>query len=61
VSGIGEVRDRLEGEEIVAEMLWEWDPEAETLRWTRNFPTESLRGRLQRRAGFNFQQEIGRT
>jgi pilus assembly protein CpaF len=60
VSGIGEVRDRLEGEEIVAEMLWAWDPEAEDLRWTRNFPTESLRGRLQRRAGYDFREEVGR-
>ncbi|MBN1955662.1 MAG: CpaF family protein [Anaerolineae bacterium] len=56
VTGIGEVRDRLEGEEIVVEPLWEWDGEA--LRWTQNFPTESLRRRLQQRAGFDFQAQV---
>jgi hypothetical protein len=50
------VRDRLEGEEIVVEPLWEWD--GETLRWTGNFPSERLRKRLLERAGYDFRAEV---
>jgi pilus assembly protein CpaF len=57
VTGIGEVRDRLEGDEIVVESLWEWD--GERLVWTHNFPSESLRRRLSERAGFDFRREMG--
>jgi len=56
VTGVGEVRDRLEGEEIVVEPLWEWD--GETLRWTGNFPSERLRKRLLERAGYDFRAEV---
>ena len=56
VTGLGEVRGRLEGDEIVVEPLWEWDGEA--LRWAGNFPSESVRRRLLERAGFDFQQEV---
>jgi pilus assembly protein CpaF len=58
VSGIGEVRDRLEGGEIVVEPLWEWDAEAEELVWTRNFPSRALQQRLERRGGFDLRAEI---
>ncbi len=56
VTGIGEVRDRLEGEEIVVEPLWEWRDKQ--LEWTRNFPAEPLRRRLRERGGFDFQEEV---
>jgi len=56
VTGVGEVRSRLEGEEIVVEPLWEW--EDETLGWTGNFPSEPLRNRLQQRAGLDFRSEF---
>ena len=56
VTGIGEVRERLEGSEIVVEPLWEWD--GGELKWTRNFPSESLRRRLQERAEFDFRAEV---
>ena len=59
VTGIGEVRDRLEGEEIVVEPLWTWNADQGLLEWTRNFPTAVLRNRLMHRAGFDF-QEIAR-
>jgi len=52
VTGIGEVRDRLEGDEIVVEPLWEWRDGS--LRWTQNFPSEPLRRRLRDRAGYDF-------
>ena len=58
VTGIGEVRDRLEGEEIVVEPLWEWRGEA--LEWTGNFPSERLRRRLLDRAGYDFRTEAAR-
>jgi len=55
VTGVGEVRERLEGDEIVVEPLWEW--EGEGLRRAA-FPSERLRRRLQERAGFDFQKEV---
>ncbi len=58
VTGVGEVKDRLEGQEIVAEMLWEWDSERGELVWTRNFPGQALRRRLLGRAGFDFQRVV---
>jgi len=58
VTGVGEVRDRLEGEEIVVEPLWEWREGA--LRWTGNFPSEPLRRRLRERGGFDFRAEVAR-
>jgi pilus assembly protein CpaF len=56
VTGIGEVRDRLEGEEMVVEPLWEW--KGDGLAWTHNFPTEGLRRRLAARAGFDFRAVV---
>ncbi|HIQ01498.1 MAG TPA: CpaF family protein [Anaerolineales bacterium] len=56
VTGIGEVRDRLEGEEVVVEPLWEW--RSETLEWTGNFPSEQIRQRLLDRAGYDFRAEV---
>lgn len=58
VTGVGEVRDRLEGEEIVVEPLWEW--EDGRLQWTQNFPSELLRSRLAQRAGYDFREEVAR-
>jgi pilus assembly protein CpaF len=56
VTGIGEVRDRLEGDRIVVEPLWEWD--ADTLRWTDNFPSQAIQERLRLRAGFDFRARV---
>jgi len=50
------VRDRLEGEEIVVEPLWEWQDGE--LRWTGNFPSERVRRRLLERAGYDFREEV---
>jgi len=62
VTGIGEVRDRLEGDEIVVEPLWEWEGAegegAPHLSWTQNFPSPALRRRLQEQAAFDFRTEI---
>jgi pilus assembly protein CpaF len=58
VTGIGEVRDRLEGEEIVVEPLWTWNAEAGVLEWMRNFPTEALRNRMMQRSGFDFRAQV---
>lgn len=56
VMGVGEVRDRLEGEEIVVEPLW--DRKGGALAWTGNFPSEPLRRRLLERAGYDFRKEV---
>jgi pilus assembly protein CpaF len=56
VTGIGEVRNRLEGDAIVVEMLWTWKDDA--LCWTGNFPSEPLRRRLLERAGFDFGPQV---
>lgn len=56
VTGIGEVRDRLEGDEIVVEPLWEWDDDE--LQWTQNYPTPVLQERLERRGGFDFRAQV---
>ena len=58
VTGVGEVRDRLEGGEIVVEPLWEWSGDG--LRWSGNFPSEPLRRRLLERAGYDFREEVTR-
>jgi pilus assembly protein CpaF len=52
VTGIAEVRDRLEGDVIVVEPLWEWGDDG--LRWTHNHVSEALSRRLLERAGFDF-------
>jgi pilus assembly protein CpaF len=66
VTGIGEVSDQLQGEQIVVEPLWEWDPSAGSgqaageLAWQEFYPSDRLSERLRSRAGFDFGKEIGR-
>jgi pilus assembly protein CpaF len=59
VTGIGEVNDQLQGEQIVVEPLWEWDNKAGELRWSEFYPSNQLSERLKTRAGFDFGKEIG--
>lgn len=58
VTGIGEVKDRLEGQEIVVEMLWDWDSDRGELVWTRNFPSAPLQKRMAQRAAFDFHTQV---
>jgi pilus assembly protein CpaF len=59
VTGIGEVSNQLQGEQIVVEPLWEWNEGAGRLAWSQFYPSGPLNERLVSRAGFEFQKEIG--
>ena len=52
VTGIAEVRDRLEGDRIVVEPLWELGDEG--LSWTSNHVSQALSRRLLDRTGLEF-------
>ena len=58
VTGVGEVRERLEGDQIVAEPLWEWDYQTGELRWTQGFPSRGLQDRLRQRTGYDFREQV---
>ena len=58
VTGIGEVNDQLQSEQIIVEHLWQWDQRAGDLNWTQNFPSSALSERLQMRSGFDFRKEV---
>jgi pilus assembly protein CpaF len=60
VTGIGEVNDQLQSEQIVVEHLWQWDQRAGELNWTQNYPSPALGERLQMRSGFDFRGEVAR-
>jgi pilus assembly protein CpaF len=59
VTGIGEVSDQLQGEQIVVEPLWQWDDQTGELRWSEFYPSDRLSDRLCSRSGFDFGKEIG--
>jgi pilus assembly protein CpaF len=58
VTGIAEVRDRLEGDRIVVEPLWELGDEG--LSWTSNHVSQALSRRLLDRTGLEFGRLVER-
>jgi pilus assembly protein CpaF len=58
ITGIGEVNEQLQAEQIVVEDLWEWDSVIGALCWTQNYPSSALRERLMTRSGFDFKGEV---
>ncbi|GAB4446427.1 MAG: hypothetical protein Kow00120_16610 [Anaerolineae bacterium] len=56
---VAEIRG-MQGDQVTVEALFEYDDDADRAQWTGIFPSERARARLARRAGYDFQQEVGR-